>query len=312
MPGIVPLVALISLDVTRGLVGAGYGLGFDGTRYVAGAAPIAITAATNATPIVITTAQPHGVRSRTNTDGSPIAGTAHGMVAGVLGNTAANNVDAEGYAHAVVATVVDDTRLALHAVDRTTGLIAPLAGNGAYAGGGTFTPALTDLGILLGREHLFEQSAPPRMVCVPIGSKWDSKSVSHGAPQFTGEVRSQNQRRSVRTEQVVLEFHTWGQANPPDPALDFDATQVLYHQLALSIQLLLAGRHEFLGDGAWADQLPNATQNIRAGHEHVFRVGIGTPILDTLLPYAPSDIAALPTTHFQPLGSITTSQGCSG
>lgn len=300
MPGIVSLVAMISLDVTRGLVAAGYGLGFDGTRFVVGASQLDVAGATNANPIVITTAQPHTVQR-----------TAHAVIAGVLGNTAANNADERGYPQAVLATRVDDTRLELRTVQRPTGQIVTLAGNGAYTSGGTFTPAMTDLGILLGREHISEQSAPPRIVMIPVGSKWGPKSVYHGASANTAERERQNQQRSIATEKVVFEVHTWGEADPPDPDNDFDATQVLYQQVIQSIHALTAGTYELL-DGAWPGQLPNATQLVRAGHEHVFRVAIGTPILDVLLPYAPSDVAALPTTNYQPPGSETSEQGCSG
>src|SRR4051812_41137514 len=99
MPGIVPLISNLSLDVTRGLVRASMGLGFDGRRFTntptpaGGPAPSAltITGATNATPIVITTAQPHTIPYASGTNALEMQ--LHAVISGVLGNTAANNID---------------------------------------------------------------------------------------------------------------------------------------------------------------------------------------------------------------------------
>jgi hypothetical protein len=269
--------------VTRGLVVAGL------TPFSA----LTIVAATNATPIVVTTSTPHNV-----------VGYAHGVIAGVLGNAAANNVDASaksftaGQHLAVVLTPIDDTRFSLSAVDQTTGRIEPLAGNGAYTSGGTITIPLVGCSVLIGREYVTETTAPPRIVMVPVRSKWGPpKSASH--TPGTIEKRAQVAQRAIATEGVVCEVHVWGQATPPDPRRDFDATRALSHQLIQSVKLLTSGNYELM-DGAWADQVASASQLNKAGHEHVFGISIGTPVLDSALPYAPDDIAAVITDEFQP------------
>jgi hypothetical protein len=78
-----------------------------GAAVTPGCAQNPVTGATNANPIVIATANPHGLTS--------------GMVAtasGILGNAAANGTN--------VATVVDSTHYSI-----------PVAGSGAYTGGGS-------------------------------------------------------------------------------------------------------------------------------------------------------------------------------
>lgn len=284
MPGIVDLVAAISLDVARGLVAAGYGL-----------APLAIIDATNTTPIVIATASAHGYVK-----------PAHVVISGVLGNAAANNLDGivqsftVGQNLAVIATPIDDTHLSLSAPDQATGIVAALAGSGAYTSGGTMTPALVDGRILLGREHIAEQSSPPRIVFIPVRSKFGAKSVSgHRQVAPSAERQRQLQQRSIATEKVVFEIHAWGQATPPDPDLDFDATQVLYQQVIQSVHLLTAGAYELV-DGAWSDQVATATQLLKAGHEHVFGIAIATPVMDAAQPFVPAGTSAVQTTQLQP------------
>lgn len=284
MPGIVDLVTALSLDITRALVAAGYGL-----------APLAIVDATNASPIVVELATAHG-----------FVGPAHVVISGVLGNDAANNLDVSpqsftpGENLAAIALPVDETHVSLYALDQTTGIAGPLAGSGAYSGGGTMTAALRHARVLLGREHVFEQSAPPRIVFIPARSKFGPKSVAGNRQVGTSPERlRQLQQRAIATEKVVFEVHVWGQSTPPDPGYDFDATQVLYHQVIQSVHLLTAGAYELV-DGAWADQVATATQLLKAGHEHVFGIAIATPVMDTAQPFVPAGISAVQTTQIQP------------
>ena len=81
-------------------------------------APLTITGATNATPIVVTTSTAHG-----------IADVSYATVAGVGGNTGANGT--------WVVSAVDATHLTLRGS----------VGNGAYTTGGTLTPQDTFLAI---------------------------------------------------------------------------------------------------------------------------------------------------------------------
>lgn len=295
MPGIVALAVLFSLDATTTLVANGYGL-----------TPLTVTGASNATPIVIETAEPHGVRT-----GLSI----HLVVAGVVGNTAANNVDAtDGVTNnAWVASPTDPTHLALYNMSPTGALVAS-TGSGAYVSGGTATAAFTDGRILLGREHIYEQSAPPRVVFVPTVGKFAGKDVYNAsltAGYPSAEVRRQNQLRSIRAEHTLFEVHVWGAAVTPDPADDFDATQVLYHQVIRTAQVIAAGTYE-LSDGRWMDQDANASQLVKSGHEFVFGLALGTPVLDRLIPYAPSNVAPDPTTQMSPFDGGAPETGCTG
>jgi len=300
-PSIVALVTLLSLDVTRGLVLAGLGQ-----------TPIAITAATNATPIVLTTATAHGVPLPQ--DGIPQP--AHFIVAGVLGTTSANNVDTQahsftqGQSLAVQAVAITETTLALYNVD-ADGFLAPLAGDGPYVGGGTITAAFPDLSILMGREHVTEFSGPPRVVMVPVRSSFGPKSVYNRNTGNAPERAAQIAQRSIATENVLFEVHCWGQSDPRDPRFDFDATRAVAHQLIQSAHLISAGSYK-ITDGAWADQTVGAVQLLKAGHEFVFGLTLATPILDQALPYAPDDVAALPTTMLQLPGASSSSVSCTG
>jgi len=286
VPGISAIVALLSLDMTAALVASG--------RAVSSLA-LTVTGATNASPIVITTSSPHGILPG-------VSQAHHVVVAGVAGNTAANNLDADGVTNnAWIAVALDDTRFALYRLD-PTGTLVPSSGNGAYTSGGTVSRAFTDGKALLGRQHIFELSYAPRVVFVPRGTGWGPKSV-YSASRVAGypsdEVRRQNQQRSIRTDEVQLEVHVWGVANPPDPNLDFDETQALYQQVVRSAHALMPGTYE-LGPGTWPDQDEGASQQVKAGHEFVFGLSMGTPVLDKLLPYAPADVASQLAVNLQP------------
>ncbi len=307
MSGIVGIVALISLETTRQLVASGLGLGFDGNRYTrtlnpaTGVAypPLAITGATNATPIVITTASPHRF-----TPGS--IGGASVVVSGVTGNTAANHVSDDprdvsvGLPQGTLAVPLTATTLALYGqTTASQGALVALSGNGSYAGGGTLTPGLTDGSILMGRERAdYAQSAPPRIVMIPTKIRFGARFGSIAAATRTQDRTAQIQRRSVRTDFVTFEIQVWGAALPPNPALDFDATRAIYQCLDAAVHDLLAGNYDLI-DGDWTDQKGGATQFLKSGHLATFGLAIGTPITDT--PYPLAAIGASP--PFVPSGT---------
>ena len=265
MPGIGALVTLISLDVTNDLVGAGY---------VAETLPI--SDASNASPIVLASSAPHGYVWPVNV-----------VVAGATGNAAANGL--------WLAVPTDPTHLALYAVD-AFGVQTASVGSGAYTGGATVSLALKDGRILIGRQHVYEASSAPRIVFVPLKSKWMPKSVYTRTPASavpSPEQQRQWANRSIYTEAVLFEVHVWGQATPPDPeGGDFDATQVLYQQVARSLQHQAPGSFELV-DVDWTDQKATGSQLVRAGHEAVFGLVVNTPVLDLIaaLPYVPPGTA---------------------
>ncbi len=321
-------VAILSLDVARVLVGLGYGLGYD--TAAAGAAtsgvgrytatlnpatgmpfpPLAIVGCTGNTvsPIVITTAYPHGVSSRG-------VGGMSCIIAGVGGNLAANNIDTDprsrtiGLPAGVIAVPTGATTLALYGQDPTSGALVALTGSGAYTGGGTVTPALTDGSILLGRDTIREHSSPPRIVMIPRGSKWGARNV--GLPfNRTAEHRAQTSQRTLRNETLAFDVACWGQATPPDPARDYDIARALAHAVIDSASLIFGATDTF-ADGVWDDEKERATQQIKAGHLFTFGIGFAVPVLDNALPYAPGNTVIIPTTKTEvPDGTIET--GCSG
>jgi hypothetical protein len=148
-------------------------------------------------------------------------------------------------------------------------------------------PALTDGAILIGRQHVIEQSSPPRVVFVPVGSAYGPRNMYGPSNRAnpTLEASAQILQRAIATETVKFEVHVWGQADPPDPeGGDFDATQFLYQALILSIHLTTVGSYK-LGNGTWVDQAPSMAQFQKAGHEYVFTIDIDTPVMDGPLQY---------------------------
>jgi len=295
---LVSIIAILSLDVTRILVTVlGLGLGYDTDaaaaatdgvgRFTRTANPatsmpypaLAITGATNTTPIVITTAHPHGVLFRG-------VGGMSCLIRGVLGNTAANNVATDpkdrtvGLNQGVLAVPTGATTLALYGQD-ATGRLAAIAGNGTYTGGGTLTPALTDGSILIGRPATREHSAPPRIVLVPrtVASLPRRGSMPNFYAARNNERRSEIQERSIGTDMHAIDVHAWGQAYPPDEAGDFDSTIALRNAVRDALHLIACGSAETSG-GAWDDQGERALQEIKAGHLFTFGITLQVPVLD--------------------------------
>jgi hypothetical protein len=145
-------------------------------------------------------------------------------------------------------------------------------------------PALVDGKILLGSQHLAELSAAPRVVFVPTKSKFAPRDPT--AKDLTSaEGRLMIQQRPIASEIVVFEVHCWGQSSTVDA--DYDITQALYQCIMMSLHDLCEGCYK-VTDGKWTGSAGTATQLGRAGLEYVFGVEIATPVLDELLPYAPS------------------------
>lgn len=310
MPSFVFLATVLSMDVARILVAAGYGLGYDtdaaagspvGAGRFTGAKqpstgnpypPLAIVGCTGiGVPVVITTAYPHGVSAR------GIGGMAC-IISGVTGNTAANNISTApedvtvGLAQGVLAVPVSATQLALYGQDAnpasaTVGQPIALVGNGAWTGGGTVTPALTDGQILVGQDNVAEHSAPPRIVLVPRGTGIGPDDVSVPNANRTAERRLQVAQRSLGSDALQCDIHCWGQRLPvPDAVYDFDITLALSQAFRASSYLLF-GQSIIPGAGVWDDDKARATQLIKAGHLLSFPISIDVPNLDVTLGYVP-------------------------
>jgi hypothetical protein len=211
------LVALTSLNLTAVLI-QDYGV-------VAKSWPI--TAATTATPIVITSVA-HGV---------PLGRVVHGIVSGVAGEEEANGL--------WIATPLDADTFALSTLT-AQGIPVQSAGVNAYTGGGQLQTALIDYSILLGQRNvqLAVAAASPRVIMVPTaGRAWGFEPYGGAAPSIVPAVYP-NVRGSVEQQSMTLQpqlatqfptFEVWihgcatdyGAAGPSPDYADFDACQAL-------------------------------------------------------------------------------------
>lgn len=173
--------------------------------------------------------------------------------------------------------------------------------------------------ILLGRQRQAEQSAPPRVIFVPMGSEFGGPDVyvahvKDDAGAYTTEAKAQLANRSLATEFLAFEVRVWGAAPAgTDPAavrdVDFDATRDLYHQTILAIRDVLGPWSENgveLTSGKWTDATYAAAQAVALGREFVFGLKLGTPIVDVALTFAPQGVRPQATTN------MVTETGASG
>jgi hypothetical protein len=279
------LVSILSLEVTRRLVTAGVV-----------AATLAVTGATNATPVVIQTATPHG-----------FVRPAHGIVDGVGGNDGANGL--------WVATPVDATHLVLTSFD-DAGALVNSAGTGAYSGAGTFRTAFPDGAILLGRRNVAMQTAvaTPRIVFVPLGSPaWGLDPYGGVIPTGTlparlsaqtAEQRLMKQSRQLATERQRFEVHVTGSASPASPDFgDFDVTQAVYQTLYACMFDLISPSRGLVLSGEWTSQRADATSLDTRGQKWVGVVEISQPVIDNPLEFIPIDTVGVLTTNLAGGGS---------
>jgi hypothetical protein len=263
------LIALISLDVCEKLIGAGII-----------ASTLTITAASNTTPIVVQTSAPHHIQ-----------GAAHGVVAGVAGNTAANGT--------WVLTPVSTTGLALSSY-LPDGTPVDSAGSGVYTGGGTVQTALPDGRIRVGRKWRSVNGAPPRITFAPVGSPaWVLEPYGGAAPpsltslpqtlsQMPRDMRAMRLSRQCTTERSMFDVYVYGAMNPPQPDDgDYDITQAIAHQVVESCFRLVAGRWEVLG-GKWESNDEAAPKFDALGQEYSFRLRISQPVTAIALQYVPA------------------------
>lgn len=266
------LIGLISLDVCAKLIGAGM---VYSTATVAGAS--------NTTPIVITTAEPHGFLP---------AQKYHGLVSGVGGNTNANGI--------WEMTVIDDTNVSL-GLFTPQGAPTQAIGNGTYTGGGVVQTALPDGRIRLGRKYRKINGRPNRITFVPYGMcTWQFDPYGGSIPPTaiprtlasqTAEQKTMKLQRQIVTEKQRFQIYSWGAASPPDPDFgDYDATQILYQQVVQSLWTL-ATQWEIRG-GEWISQAENYDQWNMLGQEHMLQLEISQPTLDQMLAFVPTGTTA--------------------
>ncbi len=274
------LVALLSLSTTERLVAAGVV-----------AMTLSVTGATNATPVVVQTATPHG-----------LIRPAHGVVANIGGNADANGT--------WVLTPTDATHLRLSTFSNQ-GAYQDSVGSGSYTSGGTIQIAFPDGSILLGRRNVAMQTsvATPRIVFVPMGSPaWDLEPYGGVIPPGmlprtlaaeTPEQRTMKQSRQLATEAFRFEVHVTGCASPPSPDFgDFDVTQALYQTLYGVIHdRITAPRGRVLG-GRWASQDEDVQQLDVRGQKWIGIVEIQQPVIDNPLAFIPTGTVGIITVNF--------------
>jgi hypothetical protein len=171
-----------------------------------------------------------------------------------------------------------------------SGLISAISGSVVARMAAAGLPPLNQGRILLGRVHQAENAAPPQIVFIPMRSRFGPRDTSQNqqVASFT-ERQRQIQQRAVHTDTVFFEVRVWGAATPSDPdGGDFDITQAIYQLLILVIRESITGQYTLEEGGVWEDQSLGAGQLQKYGHQFVFTVGINTPVLDDLLPFAPS------------------------
>lgn len=271
-------VSIISLNLTLSLVQ-------DWGVYVN--PPLAITAATVTTPIVVTVPN-HGWPP-----GRPI----HGVVSGVVGMDEANGL--------WVLTYVDADSFSLTAFDAQGNVVNSVGAN-PYVSGGEVKYAFPDGAILLGRRNMMTSTSvvSPRVVFVPTrGKAWSLEPYGGAAPDITGLPRSPTPRGSAQqqamtaTPQLATEFLTfevyvngsgpnYGDALDPDFA-DFDATQAIVH--ALYAELFDANgapRAQILSE-SWPSQDESQGAMTQRGQQWMGVLEIPMPVRKVPVPFVP-------------------------
>jgi hypothetical protein len=264
------LVALLSLDMTRKLVGAGLV-----------ATTLAVAAVSGGSPAVVTLAAPHG-----------LVRNAHAVV--TLPGVTLNRLDTEGVASADtqwVCTIVDATHLSL-STWTSAGQFVPSIPSGSYSGGGTVKIAFPDGSILLGRRNVAMATAvaTPRIVFVPKGSgAWGLDPYGGNPPPATvprrrsaetAEQKFLKLQPQLATERQRFEVHVTGSATPSDPDFgDFDATQFLYQSLYVSMfNMISPDRGKIIG-GSWESQGEEMQSLVTHGQKWVGVVEIAMPVV---------------------------------
>lgn len=262
------VVTALSLRATEYLVDAGYAHGPSGT----------ITGATNATPIVVTV----GTRL-----GFPVGQQIHAIVSGVGGNANANGTRVA----VVVSQSASTTSLALYErADSEPSGLAPVAGSGAYTSGGTLVSAFPDGRVLLGPEHVADQTAPPRIVVVPRLSALRQANPVTSRPIDLPKIMAAPPRY---VDAITFDVHLWAAryvsgALASDPDWDWDALEALRGAWVYSLYDLCLASVRYPG-GTWSEAEDGSAKLDISGRRLLLQCTIDIPARPT-----PASVLVLP------------------
>lgn len=291
---------LLSLDVTAGLVKQGLRAPWKQPATTGGPQTftLPILNASNTSPIVLTIPA-NSLRTDDAVQGVAPGLRLHVVVEGVGGNTAANKLDDPKSARneAWVAVVVDATHLALYDLDNSTGERVDSQGSGAYTSGGTLSKALMEAKILLGQEHIKDNTFAPRIVMVPSRVTYEPATALSAftvAALSEGEVDRIRLKDSIRTKVWWYRVHVWGIAAPgtvEGVKRSFGAVELLHDQIIRSAHSRFSGVSETmqLNGGPWMSQGEGAPQRVQGGQELAFELGLSAPITREPLIFAADD-----------------------
>lgn len=147
---------------------------------------------------------------------------------------------------------------------------------------------------------------PPTVTVSGDGTGATAQAFLQNQPEQLAQISA----RPIFTDVTIFEVHCWGVAAPQDSNADFDSAQALYQQVIRSAHLVAPGvAHP--KPGAWQDSKPGTTQLDLLGHYFVFGLEIETPIPDTALGFAPSQVQPVITASISLAGG-TPEQGFQG
>jgi hypothetical protein len=289
MPGIKALNKLISDDVCVNLAQLAIG-GQTGIGTVTNVGTI--TNVDRSTPMNVTTSTPHGLLTGDWVTIFGCNGTQN--PGGVPASQPAFDLSINGAWQVLVTgattfQVSDGVRIDPAGIASPVA-VTPGAPNGYYASGGTVVRGpLPEGHILLGQQHIAENSYAPRIVAMWRRSEWPDKGMySPSTASPPPDLQQQKLARSLLTERYVIEYHVWAQQVPPDPeGGDKDVAQIIYQQIIRSVDQMARGSWDILPGGFTKEQ-PNATNLMAAGEEFVFVMKIGSPVPETLLEPVPA------------------------
>lgn len=154
--------------------------------------------------------------------------------------------------------------------------------------------------IQIGPQFVAEQGSPPRVLMIPKTFPFENTrevQTPNVTPPHTNPTWAQ---RAIGLQWKTFEVQCWGcnfsnQGTPaPDPALDYDAAQILAETVWQAAQLLAAG--------VWRTTAgtidPQAPTHMRVGRVFVFDLAFSTPAPDIALTYAPNPTTGKATVQF--------------